>query len=397
MSLSDPISIAILSQNHRLYSTRRLHEAARKRGHHCKVLDTLKFGIYVDTKIPRLTYRGKLLEHYDAVLPRIGSSIGFYGAAVVRQFEQMGVFSLNSSAAIIVARDKLRSMQVLSRHDIGIASSAFVRDKADVPLAISELGGAPVIIKLLEGTQGVGVILAENEKVAEAIMETLQSTRQNVLMQRFVKESRGRDIRAFVVGDQVIAAMRRTAVGNEFRSNVHRGGMTESVKLDEHYHRTAVRAAQIIGLRVAGVDMLEGTDGPVIMEVNASPGLEGIEAATGVDIAGAVIDHLAENVRFGDPDVRERLSLAKGYAVVEFKITEHSPLIGVELSASGLAERGILVMNINRMGQQYPVPKGSDVLAAGDDLLCYGPKLALRSYLPSIGASRIKSMDKEAQ
>lgn len=383
MSLSDPITIAILSQNHKLYSTRRLVEAARQRGHHCKVLDTLKFGIYVDTKSPRLTYRGEILERYDAVLPRIGASIGFYGASVVRQFEQMGVFSLNSSASIIVARDKLRSMQVLSRHDIAIASSAFVRDKADVGLAISQMGGAPVIIKLLEGTQGVGVILAESEKMAETIVETLQSTRQNVLMQRFIKESRGKDIRAFVVGDKVVAAMRRRASGNEFRSNVHRGGTTERVVLDEAYERTAVRAAHIIGLRVAGVDMLEGDNGPVIMEVNSSPGLEGIEQATGIDIAGHVIDYLAEHVRYGDPDVRERLNLAKGYAVVEFTITDHSPLAGVKLSESGLAERGILVMNINRMGQRFPVPKGSDILCLGDELLCYGPKLALKSYLPT--------------
>ena len=215
------------------------------------------------------------------MLPRIGASITYFGIAVVRQMEQMDIYTPNTSAGIANSRDKLRATQILSRHSIGMPATMFVRDRADVLPAIEQVGGAPVVIKLLEGTQGIGVILAPDTKVAEAVIETLQSTRQNVLIQRFVTESRGRDVRALVVGDRVVAAMRRVAQGDEFRSNVHRGGHTEAVELDEEYQRVAVQAAQIMGLRVAGVDMLEGDDGPSVMEVNSSPGLEGIEAATG--------------------------------------------------------------------------------------------------------------------
>jgi len=378
------LRIALLSQNGRLYSTRRIKEAAIKRGHDCKVLNTLKFGIYVEPKDPDLTFRGRRISHYDAIIPRIGSSISFYGASVVRQFEQMGVFSINSSIGIAIARDKLRSMQALSRHDIGVASTAFVRDKKDVLKAIERVGGAPVIIKLLEGTQGVGVILAENTKIAEAIIETFQSTRQNVLVQKFVKESKGKDIRAFVIGDKVVAAMRRRATGTEFRSNVHRGGTTEPVEITPEIERTAVRAAQIIGLRVAGVDMLESDNGLVIMEVNASPGLEGIEKATGVDIADAMIEYLEDHTRFGDPDIRQRLSFARGYVVAEFTVGDRDQLVGKTLAESGLGERGIIVMSINRMGQHLPAPKGQDCIHAGDILLCYGPKMAVKEFIPTL-------------
>ncbi|MEM9696903.1 MAG: RimK family alpha-L-glutamate ligase, partial [Myxococcota bacterium] len=271
------MKLAILSCSPKAYSTRRLRAAAEERGHAVKVLNTLKFSIDVEEGRPELYFRSKRLSSYDAVLPRIGASITYFGTAVVRQFEQMDVFSANSSNGIANSRDKLRSLQILSRHTIGIPATTFVKDRKDVLPAIERVGGAPVIIKLLEGTQGVGVILAESIKVAEAIIETLQSTKQNVLVQKFVAESKGRDVRAFVVGDRVVAAMRRVAQGQEFRSNVHRGGRTEAVELDDHFRETAVRAAQIMGLRVAGVDMLESKEGPQIMEVNSSPGLEGIE------------------------------------------------------------------------------------------------------------------------
>ena len=386
--------IGILSRSPKCYSTRRIKEAAVKLGHQVKVLDTIKFGIHVEPKSPQLTFRGKPLTEYDAIIPRIGTSITFYGTAVVRQFEQMGVFCLNSSVAIGISRDKLRSMQILSRHDIGIAQTAFVSRKQDVLPAIEQVGGAPVIIKLIEGTQGVGVILADSNKIAEAIIETLQSTKQNVLIQKFVAESRGRDIRAFVVGDRVVGAMRRKAQGQEFRSNVHRGGTTESVKLDDAYERTAVRAAQIMGLRMAGVDMLEGKDGPVIMEVNSSPGLEGIEGATGKDIAREIVEYLVEHIRFGDLDIRQRLSFARGYAVSEFTVTTNSSLDGSSLTQSGLKERGIMVMSINRNGQYFPAPTGEDELHHGDKLLCYGPKAALQDYLPSLAKRRVRRKKK---
>lgn len=383
-----PLKIAILSRGPRLYSTRRLREAATARGHSVKVLDTLKFGLYLESGMPDLTFRGKRVSHYDAVIPRIGNSITFFGTAVVRQFEQMGVFCLNTADAIMASRDKLASMQALSRHEIGIAETAFVRTQGDILQAIQAMGGAPVVIKLLSGTQGIGVILAESNKVAEAIIETLSSIKQNVLVQKFVSESKGRDIRAFVVGDRVVAAMRRTAAGQEFRSNVHRGGTTRAVELDEHYERTAVRAAQILGLQVAGVDMLEGKDGPVIMEVNSSPGLEGIEAATEVDIAGTIIRHLETQVSFGNFDVRERLSLTSGYSVREFQVGPDYTFAGKLLEECGLKERDIVVLRIQRGGNHIPNPRGERQILPGDILLCYGSDTALQAFLPRVMKKR---------
>ncbi|MEZ4226852.1 MAG: 30S ribosomal protein S6--L-glutamate ligase [Polyangiaceae bacterium] len=377
------MKLGILSRSPRAYSTRRLREAALKRGHKIKVLNTLRFAMGLEQGKPDLFFRNQRLSHYDAVIPRIGASITMYGTAVVRQFEQMGVFTLNSSTAISVSRDKLRSIQILSRHNIGIPPTAFVRDRASVLSAIERVGGAPVIIKLLEGTQGIGVILAENVKVAEAIIETLQSAKQNVLIQKFVAESRGRDMRAFVVGDRVVAAMRRVAVGEEFRSNVHRGGRAEAVQIDPVYERTAIHAAQIMGLRVAGVDMLETQDGPSILEVNSSPGLEGIERATGVDVAGAIIEHLEEQVLFPELDLRQRLTLKSGYGVAEFPVTAESELCGKVLRDSGLRERDVQVLSITRGSVTIPNPRGDRELLAGDIVLCFGKHITLKGFIPA--------------
>lgn len=376
------MKIGILSRGNRLYSTQRLRKAALARGHQVRVFDTLKFGLYLRQGQPDVTYNGKPVSHYDAIIPRIGTSVTFYGTAVVRQFEQMGTFCLNTADSILNSRDKLSSMQALSRHDVGIAETAFVRNQKDILQAIHEMGGAPVIIKLLSGTQGVGVILAESNKVAEAIIETLSSVKQNVLVQKFVSESKGRDIRAFVVGDRVVAAMRRTAVGQEFRSNVHRGGSTEVVKLDEAYERTAVRAAHILNLKVAGVDMLEGKDGPVIMEVNSSPGLEGIEGATGLDIASEIIQFTEEQIKFGNFNVRERLTLTRGYTVTEFNVAPHAPIIGQTIESSGLRERDIVVLRLIRGGEHLANPHKDRVIMEGDSLLCYGSQIALSAFLP---------------
>ncbi len=378
------LKIAILSRGPRLYSTRRLKEAALARGHKVKVLDTLQFGIYLEPEQPDLTFRGKPISHYHAVIPRIGNSITFFGTAVVRQFEQMDTYCLNTADAIMASRDKLASMQALSTHNLGIAETAFVRNPNDILKAIQAMGGAPVVIKLLSGTQGIGVILAESNKVAEAIIETLSSVKQNVLVQKFVSESKGRDIRAFVVGDRVVAAMRRTAAGQEFRSNVHRGGSAQKVDLDPEYERCAVRAAQILNLHVAGVDMLEGKDGPVIMEVNSSPGLEGIEGATGIDVAGEIITHLEQQIRFGNFDIREKLSLTKGYSVTEFTVEASSPLIGKTISESGLREHDIVILRIVRGSEHIANPKGLREIKVGDTLLCYGNKATLQSYLPTL-------------
>jgi ribosomal protein S6--L-glutamate ligase len=269
-------------------------------------------------------------------------------------------------------------------------ATAFVRNRADVRQAIERVGGAPVVIKLLEGTQGIGVILAPQVKVAEAIIETLHSTNQNVLIQKFISESRGRDIRALVVGDRVVAAMRRVAEGDEFRSNVHRGGRVESVTLSPEYEQTAVRSAQIMGLRVAGVDMLEGNDGPLVMEVNSSPGLQGIETATGLDVAGAIVDYIASQVDFPDIDVRQRLSVSTGYGVAELVPNASSGQIGKELGELGLWERDITVLTLHRGAQVIPNPRKHVVLESGDRLLCFGKLDEMRGMIPERRRRRAK-------
>lgn len=376
------MKIGILSMARGSYSTQRLQQAAVDRGHKVKVLNTLRFAIELEHGRPDLYFRSRQLSDYDAVLPRIGASVTYFGTAVIRQFEQMEVYTPVTAAGVNNSRDKLRALQILSRHDIGIPQTTFVRDRRDVLPAIERIGGAPVIIKILEGTQGIGVILAETTKVAEAIIETLQSARQNVLIQEFIAESRGRDIRAFVVGDRVVAAMRRIAKGDEFRSNVHRGGGTEPIELDARYAETAVRAAQIMGLRVAGVDMLEAKGGPMIMEVNSSPGLEGIESATGLDIAGAIIDYIASQVAFPELDIRQKLTVSKGYGVSEILIPEGSHLVGRSISDSGLWDRDIAVLTLHRGTSVVSNPKGSRMIEAGDKLLCYGKLESMRDLVP---------------
>jgi len=376
------MKLAILSCNAKCYSTRRLREAADQRGHKVKVLNTLKFAIDIEQGNPSLYFRQKQLSLYDAVLPRIGASITYFGTAVVRQFEQMDVFCANSSASISTSRDKLRSLQILSRHLIGIPQTTFVRDKRDVLPAIDRIGGAPVIIKLLEGTQGIGVLLAESVESAEAIIELMQSQKQSVLIQKFVAESKGRDIRAFVVGDQVVGAMRRVAQGQEFRSNVHRGGLTEPVSLDELYRETAVRAAQIMGLRVAGVDLLEGKSGPQVVEVNSSPGLEGIEGCTQLDIAGAIVDYIAAQVNFPEIDLRQRLTVSRGYGVAEIYIPEGSEYIGKSIKESGLRDKDIIVLTLYRDTTVIPNPRSQRQLESGDRLLCFGKLELMRDLIP---------------
>jgi ribosomal protein S6--L-glutamate ligase len=378
------MKLAILSAAPRAYSTRRFLEAAAQRGHEAKVLNTLKFAIDLQKGTPDLYYRQKQLSHYDAALPRIGASITYYGTAVVRQFQEMDVFCANTAHGILNSRDKLRSLQILSRHHVGIPRTTFVRDKRDVLPAIERVGGAPVVIKLIEGTQGIGVLLAESVKAAESIIELLQSQKQNVLIQKFVAESKGKDIRAFVVGDRVVAAMRRVAQGQEFRSNVHRGGVAEPVELPAEYEETAVRCTQIMGLRVAGVDMLEGKDGPQVMEVNSSPGLEGIESATGLDVAGAVVEYIAAAVDFPEIDVRQRLTVSKGYGVSEIYMPEGSQFVGMTIEETRLDdEKDINVLTLYRGSRVIPNPNPSRVLEAGDKLLCFGKLESMRGMIPA--------------
>jgi ribosomal protein S6--L-glutamate ligase len=385
-----PVKIAVLSRAPQAYSTQRLRAAALQRGHNVKVLNTLRFAIDLTADEPDLHYRGRQLSDYDAILPRIGNSITYFGTAVVRQFEQMDVYTPNTANGISSARDKLRANQILSRHNIAMPPTAFVRNRADVRPAIERVGGAPVVIKLLEGTQGIGVILAPQVKVAEAIIETLHSTKQNVLIQKFISESRGRDIRALVVGDRVVAAMRRSAAGDEFRSNVHRGGSVEAVELDPIYERAAVRSAQIMGLRVAGVDMLEGDEGPLVMEVNSSPGLQGIETATKLDVAGAIIDYIAGQVAFPEIDVRQRLTVSTGYGVAELMVHGAVDLVGKTLGEAGLWERDITVLTLHRGVSVIPNPRKHVVLEAEDRLFCFGKLDEMRSMVPERRRRRAK-------
>lgn len=297
---------------------------------------------------------------------------------------KLGILSCspNSSTGISNSRDKLRSLQILSRHDIGIPRTAFVRDKQDVLPAIERVGGAPVVIKLIEGTQGIGVLLADTVSAAEGIIELLQSQKQNVLVQKFVAESKGKDIRAIVVGDRVVAAMRRVAQGQEFRSNVHRGGKTEAVELDDVYKETAVRASQMTGLKVSGVDMLEGKDGPQIMEVNSSPGLEGIETCTQLDVAGAIVDYIAAQVEFAEIDVRQRLTVSRGYDVAEIHVPEGSQFVGKAIGDSGIRDLDINVLTLYRGKVVIPNPKSTRLLEPGDRLLCYGKRESMRGMVP---------------
>ena len=376
------MKLGILSCAPNCYSTRRLIAAATERGHKAKVINTLKCSIDLQPGKPDLYYRGKPLGSYDAMIPRIGASITYFGTAVVRQFEQMNVFVANSSAGLANSRDKLRSLQILSKHNIGIPRTTFIRDRRDVIPAIERIGGAPVIIKLIEGTQGVGVILADTIKVAEAIIETLQTAKQNVLVQRFVSESRGRDVRAFVVGDQVVGAMRRVAQGDEFRSNVHRGGSVEPVELTDDYRQAAISAAQIMGLRIAGVDMLEGNKGPQVMEVNSSPGLEGIERATKTDIAGSIIEYVAAHIDFPEMDIRQRLTVSKGYGVCELVVPEGSHYVGMTIREAEFDEVDINVLTLYRGRTVIPNPKHSRTLEAGDRLLCFGKQTAMAHMVP---------------
>lgn len=376
------MKLAILSKEPKNYTTKRLVEAAKLRGHEVKVLNTLKFALDLEEEAPDLYYRQKHLSNYDAILPRIGVSLTYFGTAVVRQFQQMDVYSPNSADGILNSRDKLRSFQILSKHKIGIPPTTFVKDKKDVLPAIERVGGAPVVIKLLEGTQGIGVLLAHTIEMATSIIELLQSQKQNVLIQKFVAESKGKDIRAIVVGDRVIAAMRRVAQGQEFRSNVHRGGHTEMVELDDQYKETAIRAARLMGLAIAGVDMLEGKDGPQIMEINSSPGLEGIEGCTNLDIAGAMIDFIAAKIDFPEIDFKEKLSVSKGYGVNEILIPEGSEYVGKSIKDSGLREKDINALSLHREGMVFPNPKEDKILEAEDRILCFGKTESMKDLIP---------------
>lgn len=291
------MKIALLSRNASLYSTRRLIEACQARGHQVQVIDILKCYIDIASASPAIWYMGEKLEGFDAVIPRIGASVTHYGLAVIRQFEMMGVYCLTESIALGRSRDKLRALQLLSRKGIGLPKTSFAYKVHDARELIKLVGGTPLVLKLCEGTQGKGIVLAETQKAAESVIEAFRELGAEFLVQEFIKEANGSDVRCFVVGDKVVAAMERTAAEGEFRSNLHRGGSARVTKLTPTERRTAIKAAHTMGLKVAGVDLLRSARGPLVMEVNSSPGLEGIEAASGKDIAAIILAHIEENAK----------------------------------------------------------------------------------------------------
>jgi len=298
------MKIAILSRNTQLYSTSRLVEAAEERDHEVRVIDPLLCYMTIASQRPTIHYKGEELTGFDAIIPRIGASITFYGTAVARQFEMMGVYNVNESVAISRSRDKLRSLQLLARKGIGLPVTGFAHSTRFTDDLIQLAGGAPLVVKLLEGTQGIGVVLTETEKAAESVIEAFRGLKTNILVQEFIKEADGADIRCLVVGEKVVAAMKRQGKEGEFRSNLHRGGSATIVRLTPEERSTAVRAARIMGLNVAGVDLLRSNHGPVVMEVNSSPGLEGIEKATDKDIAGLIIQFIEKQARPGHTRTR---------------------------------------------------------------------------------------------
>ncbi|GGD31216.1 30S ribosomal protein S6--L-glutamate ligase [Sinisalibacter lacisalsi] len=286
------MKIAMLSRAPTLYSHKRIKEAALARGHELDIINTTRCYMNIASRRPEIYYNGEKLPLYDAVIPRIGASVTFYGLAVLRQFEMMGVYPVNESVAIGRSRDKLRSMQLLARDGIGLPVTTFAHDPKQTDEVVRIAGGAPMVIKLLEGTQGIGVVLADTDRSARSVIEAFRGAGINILVQEFIKEAGGTDIRAFVIGGKVVAAMKRTGAEGDFRSNLHRGGSAQVIKISPEERSTALRAAKAMGLNVCGVDMLRSNHGPVVMEVNSSPGLEGVEKATGKDIAGMIIEHI---------------------------------------------------------------------------------------------------------
>lgn len=293
------MKIAMLARNAELYSHKRLKQAAEDRGLQLDIINTLRCYMNIASRRPEIYYNGEKLVGYDAVIPRIGASITFYGLAILRQFEMMGVYPLNESVAIGRSRDKLRSLQLLARDGIGLPVTTFAHDPKMTEEVLKVAGGAPVVIKLLEGTQGIGVVLADTERSAKSVIEAFRGANVNILVQEFIKEAGGTDIRALVVGGKVIATMKRTGAEGEFRSNLHRGGSAEAIRISPEERSTAIRAAKAMGLNVCGVDMLRSNHGPVVMEVNSSPGLEGVENATGIDVAGKIIEFLMKHATAG--------------------------------------------------------------------------------------------------
>ena len=374
--------IAVLSRGPRLYSTRRLIEEGSKRGQDITVLDPLKFGLTIGTDGVEILHRGEPVS-FDAAIPRIGHSITRHGVALLNQFEQMGLYSANTGDGIRKSRDKLLASQILAKNGIKIPTTAYVRDLYDVETAIERVGGLPCIIKVSEGTQGQGVFLRHTLREAMNLVEALLLTGKAVLIQQYISESHGKDIRALVVGDRVVAAMRRRARGREFRSNFHLNGTIEAVELSEEYVNVARRAARVLGLNIAGVDLLEGADGPLVLEVNSSPGLQGIETASGVNVAGHIIDFLIKDVDFADVDVGQLLRTNLDQGVLSLHLKHHPRLVGRSILELFSFDTDIPVFALARGNDLLWNPDPELQLRFDDVLICYGEFVALRQALKS--------------
>ena len=378
--------IAILSRGPRLYSTRRLVEEGSKRGLDVNVLDPLKFGLTIGTDGVEILHKGEPVS-FDAAIPRIGHSITRHGVALLNQFEQLGMYTANTGDSIRISRDKLLASQILAKNGIRIPTTAYVRDLQDVEAAVERVGGLPCVIKVSEGTQGQGVFLRHTLREAMNLVEALLLTGKAVLIQQYIAESHGRDVRALVVGDRVVAAMRRRARGREFRSNFHLNGTVEPVELDEEYINAARRASRVLGLNIAGVDLLEGADGPLVLEVNSSPGLQGIETASGVNVAGEIIDFLISDVDFAGVDVGQLLRTNLDQGVLSLHIKQHPRLVGRSIRELFSLGNEIPVFAIARGSNLLWNPNHEIQLRFDDVLICYGEFKALRQALK--GAMRI--------
>jgi ribosomal protein S6--L-glutamate ligase len=377
------LRLAVLSRGPRLYSTRRLIEEARARGIDVSVIDPMQFSLFVNEDNIDILHQGKPFN-YDAVIPRIGHSITSHGVAVLRHLEQLGIWSANSSSGIIQSRDKLHSGQILARNKIPTPATAYVRDMKDVGRAIDSVGGLPVVVKVTQGTQGHGVFLRHTLHEARNLVQGLLMTGKAVLVQEYISESHGKDIRAFVIGDKVVACMRRRARGREFRSNFHLNGTVENVDISDEYREVACRAARVLGLNVAGVDLLEGVNGPLVLEVNSSPGLEGIEKASGANVAGAIIDFVSNDHNFAEVNMDLMLNTVPGMGALSIHMKNHPYLVGCTISELH-GSRKPAVMALSRDGDLIWNPEDETQLRFNDVIICYGEledlKLNLREKL----------------
>ena len=374
------LRIAILSRGPRLYSTRRLVEEARKRGLDPYVADPMKFSLFVADGMIDILHNGELFD-FDAVIPRIGHSITKHGVAVLRHLEQLGIWTANTGTGILQSRDKLHATQILARNRIPVPRTTYVRDIIDVETAVDFVGGLPVVIKVTQGTQGQGVFLRHTIREARNLVQGLLLTGRSILIQEYIAESHGKDVRAFVVGDRVVASMRRRARGREFRSNYHLNGTVESVDLPKEFEEAACRAARVLGLHIAGVDLLESRNGPLVLEVNSSPGLEGIEKASGVNVAGEIIDYVTSETAFAEVDLDQLLRTVPGAGVLSLQIRNHPKFVGQTLASVFKSNSEIPVFALSRDNSLLWNPSNELQLRYEDVLICYGELTELRTSL----------------